>query len=245
MRIDQGTLHGLRIPGRNRAMTSYRYYSDKLAADRLKQAYELAPPRIRQYLEAEVKHAIERIGAGDKVLELGCGYGRALRLLAPESGLVVGIDTSLQSLHLGRNLTANAGRILWACMDAVDLGFRNNSFDCTVCIQNGISAFHVDPEALIAESIRVTRPAGTVLFSSYSERFWPDRLKWFELQAEAGLLGEIDYEKTGNGVIVCKDGFTARTVSPEEFGRLTGSLGGGVRVSEVDDSSVFCEITVQ
>ena len=226
-------------------MAGYRYYSDKLAADRLKWAYELATPRIRQYLEAEVRHVTARIRPGDRVLELGCGYGRATRLLAGKSGLAMGIDTSLHSLDLGKKLAANAERILWACMDAIALGLRDGSFDCTVCIQNGISAFHVDPEALIAESLRVTRPGGTVLFSSYAEKFWADRLEWFDLQAEAGLLGEIDYERTGNGVIVCKDGFTAKTVSPGEFGRLTENLDACVRISEVDGSSVFCEITLR
>ena len=52
-------------------------------------------------------------------------------------------------------------------MDAAALGFRDRVFDVVVCIQNGISAFKVDRRALIAEAIRVTRPGGSVLFSSY------------------------------------------------------------------------------
>jgi 2-polyprenyl-6-hydroxyphenyl methylase/3-demethylubiquinone-9 3-methyltransferase len=49
-------------------------------------------------------------------------------------------------------------------------------------------------------------------------------LKWFELQSEVGLLGEIDYEKTKEGVIVCKDGFTATTVGPEDFSKFTKDI---------------------
>jgi len=55
-------------------------------------------------------------------------------------------------------------------------------------------------------------------------------------------LGEIDYEKTKDGVIACKDGFTATTVSPDEFSKLTKEINAGVRVVEVDGSSLFCEI---
>jgi hypothetical protein len=36
-----------------------------------------------------------------------------------------------------------------------------------------------------------------MLFSTYCERFWEERLKWFEIQAQHGLIGEIDYHATG------------------------------------------------
>ncbi|MCI7342658.1 MAG: hypothetical protein MSH33_01780 [Fusobacterium necrophorum] len=37
-------------------------------------------------------------------------------------------------------------------------------------------------------------------------------------------MGEIDIEKTKNGIIVCKDGFEATTASPEYFKELGESL---------------------
>ena len=127
-------------------------------------------------------------------------------------------------------------------MNASKLSFPDQTFNCVVCIQNGISAFHVDQRALIVESVRVTRGGGIVLFSSYSDKFWKHRLTWFELQSKLGLLGEIDYDKTKDGVIACKDGFTATTVSSEDFHNLTADLNASVRILEVDESSVFCEI---
>ena len=53
--------------------------------------------------------------------------------------------------------------------------FRDGGFDVVVCIQNGISAFHVDRRLLIERAVRLARQGGQVLFSTYSERFWPDR----------------------------------------------------------------------
>ncbi len=78
------------------------------------------------------------------------------------------------------------------------------------------------------------------LFSTYSEKFWPQRLEWFELQAEVGLLGEIDRQRTGNGVIVCRDGFTATTFTPDRFRSLAAGLSAAITLSEVDGSSLFC-----
>jgi len=127
-------------------------------------------------------------------------------------------------------------------MDAIQLAFRNRIFDVVVCIQNGISAFHVNQRDLIEESIRVTKTGGVILFSSYAEKFWTDRLKWFQLQSEAGLLGEIDHEKSRDGQIVCRDGFTATTVRSEQFLSLTAELEVDTQIVEVNESSLFCEI---
>lgn len=221
------------------------YYREKLAAERLRKVYDLAPPRVRQYLEAEMNFVLDRIRPGDRVLELGCGYGRVLLRLVSKAQCVVGIDTSLDSLLLAHDMLRETPDVFLAQMNAVNLGFRDRMFDVVVCIQNGISAFHIDQRELICESIRVTRPGGTVLFSSYSGKFWDDRLAWFRLQSEAGLLGEINSEKTCDGTIVCRDGFTATTIRPEDFTLLTAGLGVSSRIIEVDNSSLFCEIILR
>ena len=218
------------------------YYDDKLSAERLKRCYEIALPRVQQYLKAEITYVLEKIYPGDIVLELGCGYGRILPTLAQRAGTVLGIDTSFASLVLASEMLTNTFNCRLLNMNAVQLAFKDRVFDCVVCIQNGISAFHVDQKALVRESVRVTKPGGRILFSSYSDKFWEERLKWFEMQSEAGLLGEIDYERTRNGMIVCKDGFTATTVKSDEFLALTEELNLHAQIAEVDESSVFCEV---
>lgn len=220
------------------------YYRKALSAERLKRVYETAPTRIQQYLNAEIEYVLSRISSADLVLELGCGYGRVLGRLAARARCAVGIDTSRESLLLAwreLNLAPNC-RLLQ--MDAASLGFKGGSFDLTVCVQNGISAFHVDERRLIGEAIHVTRHGGLVLFSSYADAFWDERLTWFRLQAEMGFVGEIDETRTGNGQIVCRDGFTATTVRPDGFRDLAAPFGMDVRIFEIDGSSVFCEIRV-
>jgi 2-polyprenyl-6-hydroxyphenyl methylase/3-demethylubiquinone-9 3-methyltransferase len=218
------------------------YYDDKLAAERLRRCYGLASPRVRQYLRAEIDYVCGKVARGDVVLELGCGYGRVLPALAEKGCLVVGVDTSFASLALAREELAAHRNVRLVQADAVNLGLRDGAADVVTCIQNGVSAFHVDPRALMAEALRVARPGGTILFSSYAEAFWEERLAWFEAQAAAGLLGEIDYGRTRDGVIVCKDGFEATTFAPRDFESLASSRGLEVSLAEVDGSSLFCEI---
>ena len=176
-------------------------------------------------------------------LFLGCGYGRVLGPLARKARLAVGIDTSRASLNLGRKMLRQLSNCLLLEMNAVQLRFPDRFFDRVVCIQNGISAFHVNQQGLIREAVRVTRTQGTALFSSYSDRFWDVRLEWFRLQSELGLVGELDPDRTGDGVIVCRDGFTGTAVRPDRFRSLTAGLDVRTRIHEVDQSSLFCEIT--
>jgi len=218
------------------------YYSEKLSAERLRQVYELAPSRVKQYLEAEIRFVVDRMNPADLVLELGCGYGRVLARLAEKTERVAGVDTSLDSLVMARASGGIRGTVALLVMNAATLGFRDNCFDLVACVQNGISAFKVDQEQLMREALRVTRSGGRVLFSSYAEAFWADRLDWFRLQADHGLLGDIDEEATGNGVIVCKDGFRATTIGPEDFKALASKIAVTPVITEVDASSIFCEI---
>ena len=218
------------------------YYTGKLSGERLRQFYRIASPRVKQYLEAEIRFVLGRLERDDSVLELGCGYGRVALRLAAAGRRVVGIDTSAESLTLARRLAGPDSRCEFVEMDALDLAFPDSAFDGVVCVQNGICAFGVDQRELLREALRVTRPGGRVLFSTYAERFWPERLEWFESQAALGLVGAIDHERTGSGTIVCKDGFHARSLSPEELRRLAEGLGLEPVVTEVDGSSVFCEM---
>lgn len=220
------------------------YYKKNLAADRLRLVYQVAPPRVKQYLEAEITFVLERIHPSDAVLELGCGYGRVLERLAGKARLAVGIDTSEASLRVASKNLESIGDIRLLQMNAAMLAFADKSFDLVVCVQNGISAFHLDPRGWISESVRVTKPGGLVLVSSYSAKFWKDRLEWFRIQSEHGLLGEIDWDATREGEIVCKDGFRGTTYTADRFTAIVSELGLRCTITEVDESSLFCEIRV-
>ncbi|TFH65168.1 MAG: class I SAM-dependent methyltransferase, partial [Candidatus Zixiibacteriota bacterium] len=214
------------------------YYKKNLAADRLRLVYQVAPPRVKQYLEAEIAFVLERIHPSDIVLELGCGYGRVLERLADKARLAVGIDTSEASLRVASKNFESIRNIRLLQMNAAMLAFADKSFDLVVCVQNGISAFHLDPRGWISESVRVTKPGGLVLISSYSAKFWKDRLEWFRIQSEHGLVGEIDWDATREGEIVCKDGFHGTTYTADRFAAIVSELGLRCTITEVDGSSL-------
>lgn len=215
------------------------YYASRLSAERLRRCYDLAPPRVRRYLHAEVEFVREQLRPSDVVLELGCGYGRVAVELARTAARVVGIDTAPESLKLARELAGPSSVCEFVQMDASTLAFGDGEFDSVVCVQNGICAFGVEPVHLVGEALRVARPGGAVLVSTYAEAFWPSRLEWFEAQAEEGLIGKLDREATGNGTIVCTDGLRLEMMSPQQLSALGSALGIAPEITEVDGSSVF------
>ena len=217
------------------------YYRAKLSANRLLKCYEIAPPRIKQYLNAEIKFVVSNVHQGELVLELGCGYGRVMRRVSQFVSWIVGNDVSKESLELGKFYMEGCHNYAVFMMDASRMAFRSGVFDVVFCIQNGMSAFGVDERHLIAESVRVAKDKGVILFSSYSPKIWQDRLEWFHKQAEFGLIGAIDEEKTGNGAIVCRDGFRATTISSDRFVELFNEFGLEPSIVEVDESSIFCK----
>ena len=181
------------------------YYSDLLNSNNLKKCYDIAPSRVKQFLEAEISFVLNNIAQGDVILDLGCGYGRIATRLSEKAQKVAGIDISKDNIQMAKKLFGDNEKCEFYTMDACNLEFPDNYFTTTICVQNGISAFKVNPLELLKESVRVTRKGGTILFSTYSEKFWKHRLKWFQIQSEYQLIGEIDYELTKNGIIVCKE----------------------------------------
>ncbi len=220
--------------------TMRAYYEHHLAGARLLRCYRIARPRIQRYLDAEIRFASERLRGAGRVLELGCGYGRVMKPLSLVVREVAGCDIAQESLSLARSYLEPRRNVALVRANAVRLPFATGAFDATVCVQNGISAFGVDPRDLVAEAVRVTRTGGRILFSTYSARIWPERLEWFREQAREGLVGAIDEARTRDGTIVCTDGFRATTLGSKELARLFDGLVAETEVREVDGSSVFC-----
>ena len=216
------------------------YYAESLNSQKLFQVYNTAIPRIRQYFEAEIDFVRRQLTGRERVLEVGAGYGRIVRALAPSCASILGMDISPDSVILGKEYLKDFPNADLVEMDVHHMHF-DQSFDVTLCLQNALSAMRADDQ-VIQNILGLLSPGGTAFFSTYSANFWAWRIAWFQEQADKGLLGELDLEKTKDGVIVCKDGFRATTQTPEEYEAIGRASGLPYEVTEVDGSSLFLVI---
>ena len=213
------------------------YYDDKLNSEKLFKVYDTNIPRAKRYLDEEIAFVKKRLTGSEEVLELGAGYGRIVKELAPKCASITRIDISEKNVELGLEYIKDYPNANMMVMDVHNMNL-DEKYDVVLCLQNGLSAMKGNLHT-IKSIMDLVKPKGKAYFSSYSENFWDTRLEWFREQAEKGLLGEIDMENTKDGVIVCKDGFRATTHSVEDFQKIGEELGFPFEIREVDESSLF------
>ena len=132
--------------------------------DRTARGYDLALnlfPLVGFRSEAYRRHAVDapRLRSGDTVLDLGCGTGRNLPLLAKAvgtAGRVVGIDVSSGALYRARRRTRGFTRVELVHADAltVDLGAPDRVF-ATFSL-----SMMPDLEAVLARAASALAPDG-------------------------------------------------------------------------------------
>jgi arsenite methyltransferase len=136
--------------------------------------------------------------AGLRVLDLGCGSGRDVYMLAQwvgASGFVMGIDMTASQLevaekyidwHTSRNNypAANVSFKQGYIERLSELALEDNSFD--MIISNCVINLSPDKEAVLKEAYRILKPGGEIFFSDvYSSRrisqaLRQDRVLWGE-----------------------------------------------------------------
>jgi demethylmenaquinone methyltransferase/2-methoxy-6-polyprenyl-1,4-benzoquinol methylase len=103
-------------------------------------------------------------GPGDLVLDLAAGTGTSSRAFTAAGARCVACDFSLGMLRAGaRRPAAGVG---FAAGDALRLPFRSGVFDA-VTISFGLRNL-TDPDAGLAEMLRVTRPGGRLVVCEFS-----------------------------------------------------------------------------
>ena len=112
---------------------------------------QLAMQHFRYRLGAE-------LAAGRDVLEIGCGSGMGLPLLAGHARRVVGGDYTMGLLREARSHLSASNLVR---MDAEHLPFRDASLDVVLMLE--MIYYVADQDAAIAECRRVLRPGGAVL----------------------------------------------------------------------------------
>ncbi|MEU7987912.1 class I SAM-dependent methyltransferase [Streptosporangium canum] len=103
--------------------------------------------------------------AGKDVLEIGCGAGQCGRWLAGQGARVAAFDLSFRQLQHSRRIDFGGDSPLPVVQaDAEVLPFADESFDLA-CSAFGALPFVADAAAVLAETRRVLRPGGRLVFS--------------------------------------------------------------------------------
>jgi SAM-dependent methyltransferase len=117
------------------------------------------------YVEPVFLAALDALGVGEgtRLLDVGCGAGRALRLAADRGANVTGIDAAPAMLEYARRRVPDA-RLVQGELQM--LPFADDAFDAVT----GFNSFQyaADPVAALREATRVTAPSGRIVVMVWS-----------------------------------------------------------------------------
>lgn len=131
-----------------------------------------------QLADLELRVISKFMSSAGRVLDVGCGHGRACRYLEIHGFDMTGVEVDLETLQTARRLdggSAVAADFILA--DGRTLCFRDRSFDYLICLSSTLSEKHrlwmsrEDRISLIRDGVRVLKPGG-VMIVNFVHRYW-------------------------------------------------------------------------
>jgi ubiquinone/menaquinone biosynthesis C-methylase UbiE len=181
--------------------------AEGLAAARRDPAAAFAPLRLR---------------AGLRVLDVGCGTGAQVRIMAPlvAPGSAVGVDLSAALIARARQREAPGpapGQVSFQVGDACALPFADAAFDRVVA--NQVLLHLADPWRAVAQMRRVLRPGGLL---SIGEWDWDSMCLALTDRELSRRFTHLLCDQMNNGLIarelswqLARSGFTPVAVTPQ------------------------------
>lgn len=132
---------------------------------------------------------LARIRNSDRVLEVGCGFGRSLPVLSHCAQEVVAIDISEEMIKLARS-TCPARNVSFNVCESERLPFASACFDVVVCFA-AFDAMH-QKEAL-AEMSRVARVGARITLTGKNDTYYDDDAAALDAEAGARAKGHPNF----------------------------------------------------
>lgn len=130
------------------------YWSNPAASKQ--QAVEAMIDRVMSGLE---------IHAGDRVCDVGCGYGATLRYLSKQSRISgVGLSVSSKQIDFAHQQTQNAD-LEFRCENFLENSLPANSFDCAYAIES--SEHMPDFEQFLLQMKRIVKPGKKIAIAAW------------------------------------------------------------------------------
>ena len=152
-----------------------------------------------QWLDLELKEMDAGLSNNCNILEIGVGSGRVLDYLDNGVRTFTAIDIADVSNLIKKYENREHIKIL--NMDAEDLNFEDNSFDCVIIAYNTIGLM-LNPHIVLEECKRVLKEDGIILVSTYgldAKYCLDERIKCFKEIGHEVVVSEFQLN-ISNGV---------------------------------------------
>lgn len=116
------------------------------------------PKEFQTYLKKEIKILKNFVKKNDKVLDVGCGTGRAMPEVCPIVSQYIGIDIDEKYLLEAKKISKefNNSKIIKLNVENLSKKFKENEFNKSFCLFNSLCCFK-NPEKALKEIYKVTK----------------------------------------------------------------------------------------
>ena len=194
------------------------------------------PNELKNYLLKENDYLKNLIKKNSIILDVGCGEGRHLKLLAKISIKLFGIDYCKSMIDNARKELSDFDNVELFLEDASKTHFQNNYFNCSLCMFNTFGNIPKSKQKLVLNELkRVTKRKGIIVISVYSENAKEIQKKFYK---NIGLtIGKEDSD-----FVYTKKGFKSERFSEDKLIKLFNSLNLKAKIIQLSPISYICEI---
>ena len=187
---------GYRGKGLPDAVSRVETTGDPSFWNRFAGVYDLATRSGNDGLDEAAAYVAGFLGEHDVVLDAACGTGAFACAIAPHVGFVAACDFAPKMVARARKKMARLGLANAACAvgDICRLDFADDSFD--VAIAGNVLHLLDDPEAALAELVRVVRTEGVIAIPNYVNAESQDR-RFLKLIGAAGFSPKHEWDERG------------------------------------------------
>jgi len=194
-----------------------------------------ANPDLQEMFRHENEY-LEKIEPNKKVLDVGCGFGRHIKILAPFSIEVVGIDKNDDMIKRAENNLHEFSSVKLFCTDAKNLeNLKEDYFDYVICMENTFGVLGGIKEDVLKEMKRVVSPKGKIILSMYNDKALETRIESYK------RLG-LHIEKINNGIIYCLEGIVTEQFSKKQLEEIFTKFSLKSKIISNSPVSFLCEL---
>jgi 2-polyprenyl-6-hydroxyphenyl methylase/3-demethylubiquinone-9 3-methyltransferase len=177
----------------------------------------------------------KNIKRGSIILDVGCGWGRDLKVLAKIVKKGIGIDNDPKIIKEAKKNLAKFKNIEVFLENAKEMHFEDNTFDYVICLGNTFGNFGRDKFKILKKMKRVAKKNGKIIVSVYSEKALPLRMEGYRKVV-------LKIKKiTKEGTVYTKEGFISEQFSKRKIKEIFKKAGLNAKIIELNPISYICE----
>ena len=200
------------------------------------------PQLIKKFLDNENKFLLEHIHQNKSVLDIGCGFGRHLSLLAPIINKGVGVDINERSISQSKIVLQKYEFINTFVSDASNLKskIKDNTFDYVICMNNTFGNLGDKKRLILKEMKRIVKDNGEIIISVYSHQSISERVKWYQKTGLRNITIYSDFITALSPQQEIKEKFKSEHFTKKSLQKLFIKENLSFKIKELDKISYIC-----